>query len=282
MPGTPNRNSFATENRAVEKPAQRGYLRKLFGREYFILKRRLNWIFAKGNFARPLGGTQLQYRAIKHHSVLLRPLKDVDMYLQHNKITNLRLAIDRINGVVIEPGQTFSIWKLVGRPTRAKGYLEGLVLMNGKISTGIGGGLCQLGNLVYWMALHTPLTITERWRHGFDVFPDVNRTIPFACGATLSYNYVDLQIKNETTERYQIVLWLDEEYLHGEIKAEYEPEYEYEVFESDHLIKPQFWGGYTRHNRIWKRRKCKTGGSTEDQLVTDNHAIMMYNPLLGE
>ena len=270
------------DNRVVEKPLQRGYLRKLFGREYFILKRRVNWVFGKEDFADPNSETELKYSVINHHSVLLRQLKDVEMYLQHNKITNLRLAISKINGVVIKPGQTFSIWKLVGRPTATKGYLEGLVLMNGKISTGIGGGLCQLGNLIYWMALHTPMTITERWRHGFDVFPDVNRKIPFACGATLSYNYIDLQIKNETTEPYQINLWLDEKYLNGEIRSEFEPEYEYEVFESDHLIKIQFWGGYTRHNKIWKRRKSKIDGTTEEELVTENQAIMMYNPLLKE
>ena len=130
--------------------------------------------------------------------------------------------------------------------------------------------------------MHTPLTVAERWRHGFDVFPDINRKIPFACGATLSYNYVDLQIKNETREPYQINLWLDEEYLNGEIKSDGEPVYDYEVFETDHLIKTQIWGGYTRHNKIWKRRIHKFDHQSEEELVTENHAIMMYNPLLTE
>lgn len=232
------------------------------------------------NFARPETNIELKHPIIRHRSVLLRQLKDVEMYLQHNKITNLRLAISKINGTIIKPGQTFSIWRLVGRPTRRKGYLEGLVLMNGKIATGIGGGLCQLGNLLYWMTLHTPLSVTERYRHGYDVFPDVNRKIPFACGATLSYNYIDLQIKNETSAAFQINLRLDEEYLNGEIRSDREPENEYEVFETDHLIKMQFWGGYTRHNKIWKRKINKIDGSQREELVTENHAIMMYNPLL--
>ena len=104
------------------------------------------------------------------------------MYLQHNKVSNLRLAIQKLDKLIIKPGQLFSVWKLVGRPTILKGYLDGLVLNNGNIEKGIGGGLCQLGNLLYWMALHTPLSIVERWRHSYDVFPDINRTIPFACG----------------------------------------------------------------------------------------------------
>lgn len=269
-------------NRTVEKPSQKSYLRKLAGREYFILKRQINWIFDRTNAAKPNKRAVLEHSIIEHRSVLLRQLKDVEMYLQHNKITNLRLATGKISGVIIKPGQTFSIWRLVGRPTKAKGYLEGLVLMNGKISTGTGGGLCQLGNLIYWMALHTPLTVAERWRHGYDVFPDVNRKIPFACGATLSYNYVDLQIKNETPHSYQINLWLDETHLNGEIKSDRVPEDQYEVFETDHLIKMQFWGGYTRHNKIWKRKTNKIDGSRAEELVAENHAVMMYNPLLKE
>ena len=264
----------------IPKPNKRSYLRNLSGREFYILRRRLKWLSQSQTFARPDTATNLEHSVFKHRSIMLRPLKDVEMYLQHNKITNLRLAIAPINGVVIRPGQTFSIWRLVGRPTAAKGYLEGLVLSNGRIEKGIGGGLCQLGNLLYWMALHTPLTITERWRHGFDVFPDINRKIPFACGATLAYNYIDLQLRNDTNATFQINLWLDDEYLNGEIRSDREPEFTYEIFESDHLIKMQPWGGYTRHNRIWRRQTSKIDGVTSEDLITENHAIMMYNPLL--
>ena len=55
-------------------------------------------------------------------------------------------------------------------------------------------------NLIYWMTIHTELTIVERWRHGFDVFPDAGRTQPFASGATCAYNYIDLQIRNDTDQ----------------------------------------------------------------------------------
>ena len=266
----------------ISKPTKRSYLRSLAGREFFILKRRLRWLRRAGDFAKPEPKTRLEHSVIRHRTMMLRPLRDVEMYLQHNKITNLRLAISSINGVVIGPGQTFSVWRLVGRPTARRGYLDGLVLSNGRVEKGIGGGLCQLGNLLYWMALHSPLTVAERHRHGFDVFPDINRTIPFACGATLAYNYIDLQLRNDTADTFQINLWLDEEYLNGEIRSSTEPEFEYKIFETDHLIKMQPWGGYSRHNRIWRRQTSKIDGHTSEQLVTENHAIMMYNPLLTE
>lgn len=269
------------DTKNISKPAKRSYLRSVMGREFYTLKRRLKWLANWRSFAQEQPGSKLEHSIFRHKTILLRPLRDVEMYLQQNKITNLRLAIAPINGVIIRPGQTFSIWRMVGRPTVARGFLEGLVLSNGRIERGIGGGLCQLGNLVYWMALHSPLTITERYRHGFDVFPDINRKIPFACGATLAYNYIDLQLRNDTSDSYQINLWLDDEYLNGELLSDRPTENEYEVFETDHLMKLQPWGGYTRHNRIWKRTTSLIDGMTREDLVTENHAIMMYNPLLS-
>lgn len=270
------------DNRAIEKPVTRGRLRQILGREYFILRRRLDWLKGATAYCRDRSREKLPYDLISHKSFLMRPLKDVDMYLQRNKVTNLQIAISNIDGLIIRPGETFSVWRSVGRPTRSKGFLDGLVLSNGTISKGVGGGLCQLGNLLYWMALHSPLTIAERWRHGFDVFPDVNRKIPFACGATLSYNYIDLQIKNDTKDLFQINLWLDDEFLNGEIRSDTESSYDYEVFETDHLIKMQWWGGYSRHNKIWKRSVRRDDRTFDDRLITENHAVMMYNPLLTE
>lgn len=266
----------------IPKPQKRSSLRKMLGREYFILRRKLRWMFSGTVFASLENHRQLPYAISEHKSLLLRPLKDVEMYLQHNKVTNLRLAMENISGVIIKPGETFSFWHLVGRPTAVKGYREGLTLDNGSVSKGIGGGLCQFGNLLYWMALHSPLTIVERWRHGFDVFPDVNRTIPFACGATLSYNYIDLQLQNNTHSSFQITIWLDEEYLYGSLTSDDLPEVHYDIYETDHRIVMQSWGGYTRHNKIWKKTVNRIDSTTSEELVAVNHAIMMYNPLLKE
>lgn len=48
------------------------------------------------------------------------------MDLQRNKIVNLRLAAARLDGILLRPGETFSYWKLIGKPTRRKGYLDGM------------------------------------------------------------------------------------------------------------------------------------------------------------
>ena len=219
-----------------------------------------------------------EHSVFKHRSMILRPLKDVDMYLQENKRTNLELAIKHLHQIEIKPGETFSIWRLVGRPTKSKGYLDGLVLNQGCIDKGTGGGLCQLGNLLFWIFAHSPLTITERYRHGFDVFPDVNRKVPFGAGATLSYNHIDLQVKNETNETFVINLWLDKTHLNGELKSENPIHSTYTVEERNHLIQQQFWGGYSRHNQIVQIEEID--GEEREKLLVENHAVMMYNPFL--
>lgn len=265
----------------IHKPIRRSPLRQVFGKEYFILKRKMNWVFGNEKWAKQDKKAIEGYSVFKHQSMILRPLKDVDMYLQENKRTNLALAVEKLNYTTIQPGETFSIWKLVGRPTKLKGYLEGLVLNQGEIDKGTGGGLCQLGNLLFWIFAHSPLTVIERHRHGFDVFPDVNRKVPFGAGATLSYNYIDLQVKNETKNDFQIHLWLDETHLHGELISSSQIGSTFRIEERNHQMNQQTWGGYTRHNQIFKIETDESGKETESLLV-ENHAIMMYSPFLAE
>jgi vancomycin resistance protein VanW len=128
------------------------------------------------------------------------------------------------------------------------------------------------------MALHTPLTIKERWRHGYDVFPDVNRTIPFACGATLAYNYIDLQFTNNTKDTFQINLWITEKNLEGELRINNELGLSYHIFEQNHKfikIENQFF----RQNEIWRNSiDKKTGNVINTELLKKNFARVTYEP----
>lgn len=266
----------------IPTPKFRGKWRRLIGKEYFILKRRWNWRTTPKRWAQTRSAAEDFPVEVKtHRSLILRPLKDVALQLQENKRTNLRLAVRHLDGIVIRPGETFSFWKLVGRPTARKGYLEGLVLQNGTIQSGTGGGLCQLGNLLFWLFAHSPLTITERYRHGYDVFPDVNRNVPFGAGATLSYNYIDLQVRNETDLPFHLQLWLDEDYLNGRLGCAEELETVFTIEERDHRMNQQFWGGYSRHNRI-VQLVTHADGTVTEKLLVENHAIMRYSPFLTD
>lgn len=265
----------------IEEPIKRSVLRQFFGKEFYILKRKFTWALGKEKWAKIKSKDLFDHNVFQHKSMILRPLQDVEMYLQENKRTNLKIAITHLDGIIIKPGETFSIWKLVGRPTKRKGYLEGLVLKQGKTAKDTGGGLCQLGNLLFWIFAHSPLTVTERYRHGFDVFPDLNRKVPFGAGATLSYNHIDLQVKNETNKSFRIGLWLDETHLNGQLQCKTSLLSKFRIEERNHLMKQQYWGGYSRHNQIVQIEMDFEGSETE-KLLVENHAIMMYNPFLTE
>ncbi len=267
----------------TKKPITRSSIRRKLGKRYYILKRKLYWLLSSEDFANTQVTKPFPYLYKSHQSLLLRPLKDVDMKFQYNKIDNLRLALGRINGLVIKPGQTFSFWKRVGNPTKRKGYKPGLVLNQGKVDHGYGGGLCQLANMLFWITLHTSLTIKERYRHGFDVFPDVNRKIPFGAGATVAYNYVDLQITNNTNQSFQFKLELSDTHLLGKVLSDKESDVIYEVYESAHEIKQAYWGGYIRCN-VLNRKAIDTNNNNvvADDFLLENKAIMMYNPLLPD
>lgn len=229
-------------NKGIEKPKKRSDLRLKLGYLYYGTKRKLMWLKMDKSFAKTVSDVPLKYKYFEHKTLLLRKLKDVDMWLQRNKIVNLRIAAKRVNGIILRPGETFSYWRLIGKTTRKKGYVEGMVLKNGTFSPGVGGGICQLSNLIFWMTVHTPLTVTERHRHGYDVFPDSNRTQPFGSGATCFYPYGDLMIRNDTPDTYQLVINVGDEYLEGEWRVNSEPLYKYEIVEKNHRMQHEFWG----------------------------------------
>lgn len=122
-------------DRPSAEPRRRSRFRLWCGRLWYTCLRYGLWYFGGLRFARKSGSPSCDYSHFRHRTPLLRRLKDVDMQYQynkitnlHNKITNLRLAAARLDGVVLRPGETFSYWRLIGRPSRRKGYLDGIVL----------------------------------------------------------------------------------------------------------------------------------------------------------
>ena len=205
-----------------------------------------------------------------------------DLQRKRNKVTNLRLACARLDGLLLRPGETMSYWYLIGKPTAGKGYLPGMILRNGGYLAATGGGLCQLSNLIYWMTLHTPLTVVERHRHGYDVFPDANRTQPFGSGATCFYPYLDLMIRNDTQDTYQMRVRVGKTDLEGEWRVSAEPTERYEVVERNHEMRAQYWGGYIRHNELYRQTFDLQGKLLAEMPVAENDAVMMYSPYLEE
>lgn len=254
-----------------------------------ILKRHVKDFLGKERFARELHDEPLPVLVYAHKSLIRRRLGNVDMQLQENKATNLTLAVTHINGLLIQPGETFSVWKRIGRTTKNKGYKEGLTIARGKPSKGIGGGLCQLSNLIHWLVLHSELTITEHHHHdGLDLFPDFGRQIPFGTGTSISYNYIDYRVKNETVNTYQLRLWVDGEYLCGELRAVERLPHTFHIHvENEYFSRekqPAKSGSSATDTAVYRNGEVyrdiidrSTGRIIDSQLIRTNHAKVMYD-----
>ena len=270
------------KNRSLRPPIQRSWLRLRLGKAYYAARRYALWRSPGYRWAKERRQDSLPYLQASHKTPLLRHLRGEDMELQRNKVVNLRLAVEKLDGVLLRPGETLSYWRLIGKPSARRGYLPGMVLFLGRIGSDVGGGLCQLSNLIFWMTLHTDLTVVERYRHSHDVFPDAHRSQPFGTGATCAYPHRDLMLRNDTQETYQLRLRVGEKNLEGEWLATAPPLHRFEIQERDARMDQAAWGGYVRHNAIWRRVFDREGNFLEDQPLFTNDAIMMYSPLLPE
>ena len=242
-----------------------------------ILKRNLQDRLHKTAFARERVENSLPVVIYKHNSLIRRRLGNVNMQLQENKATNLALAVKHIDGLLIRPGETFSVWKQIGRTTASKGYKEGLTIAGGHPSQGIGGGMCQLSNLIHWMVLHSDLTIAEHHHHdGYDLFPDFGRKIPFGTGTSISYNYIDYRVKNDTANTYQLRLWVDDEYLCGELRAQDQQAHTFHIHAENEFFSRED-GVVYRNGQVFRDTFDRvTGKKLDSKLIRTNHAKVMY------
>ena len=254
-------------------------VRLVLGQPIHRIRREVQWRSPDINFAVARCPSDYAHVAASHSTPLYRPLSGLDERLQRNKIVNLGIAAERLDGIVLEPGMRLSFWREVGKPSRRRGFVDGMVLAHGQIAAGVGGGLCQMTNLLFWMTLHTPLSIVERWRHSYDVFPDARRTQPFGSGATCAWPVLDLQIQNDTAVPYRLSVALTDAHLVGSWTAPEPSQQGYRIEERGHVVTHEGPGVHVRNNELW-RIETDRDGRERERLVATNHARMMYEPFL--
>ena len=242
-----------------------------------IILRHLKNIISKEKIAKTHSNKELPNIVKSHSSILIRKLVGVDLRLQENKVTNIMMACNKINGIIIHPGETFSFWSTVG-PTRKKdGYKEGLVIKRNGISSGYGGGLCQMANMIHWLVLNSPLEVTELHHHSDALFPDERRRVPFGTGTSVCYNYIDYRFKNNTDQDVQILVWCENGELCGELRSEREFPCRYKLEEENHHFKKE-GDKYFRISQIYRIVIDRlTNEELYRELILDNHSKVMYD-----
>lgn len=242
-----------------------------------ICRRHLQDFLSKEKFAKTRLKRKLPNVVSSYSSELIKKGKDIDPRLQKNKAVNIKLASARINGIVIHPGEEFSFWRAVGKTTKRKGYRDGRIILGDKLIAGLGGGLCNLGNTIHLLILHSPLTVTEFHSHSDALAPDHGKRVPFSSGTSVSYNYIDYRFKNNTQQDVQLLLWCEGGRLYGELRSEREFSQCYEIYEENHHFHKE-GEKYYRISQIYRKVIDRASGEVTDrQLIRDNHSEVMYD-----
>lgn len=241
------------------------------------LKRHLQDLKRKENFATDFQKEKLTYVVSERSSNMIKRAEGVDLASQFNKAKNIELACQKLNGLVIKPGEVFSFWKLVGKISEKKGYKAGRVIERNKLILGIGGGICNLANTINLLVIHSPLLITEFHTHSDALAPDETGRIPLNAGTSVSYNHIDYRFKNTTNQSFQLMLWCEREVLHAALRSERELPYTYDILEENHHFTKEKEKFY-RISKIYKATLSKTSGDmVEKTLIWDNHSEVMFD-----
>jgi len=112
---------------------------------------------------------------------------------QGGRDVNLALACQTLNGMIINPGQTFSYNEALGERTEEKGYKAGASYAGGQTVYTVGGGICQVSSTLYNCVLLADLEVVARENHGFAV-----SYLPLGIDATVSWGSYDFIFRNNT------------------------------------------------------------------------------------
>ena len=202
-----------------------------------------------------------------------------DLAVQGAKEHNVRRAAAAIDGRRLAPGAVFGWHDHVGPPLRRRGFVDGPELHDGRMAMGPGGGLCQVANLTYWLAVHGGLEIVERHRHALDLFPDAARTVPFGLGATVFWPHRDLVLRNPHGVPVHLSLSITGEALVGRLTAGGDLGATWGVREEGHRFVRRgdiVW----RENRLFRWRRAMDGSRSEE-LLSEHRARVAY-PVAAE
>lgn len=125
-----------------------------------------------------------------------------------NRTENLRLACEKLNGLILQPGDTLSYNEVLGKRTREAGYLPAPAYSGTDLVDEVGGGICQVSSTLYLSSLFAELTIVDRRNHGFPV-----NYIPLGLDATVNWGTTDLKIRNDYELPVKISAMVEDGYV---------------------------------------------------------------------
>lgn len=126
---------------------------------------------------------------------------------------NMALALSKVNGSIVNPGETFSFEEKVGNSTTAQsGFKPANGLLNGILVPMYGGGICQASTTLYGAVLRADMTIVERGCHSVP-----SSYVPIGQDAAVSYRQLDFQFRNDLSTPIYIAAWMDGTTLYARV-----------------------------------------------------------------
>ncbi len=241
------------------------------------LKYNLKDIYKKNKFAKKKSKEKLENLISEYNTKIIKRSKGIDPETQENKKVNIIIACQKLNWLIIKPGETFSFWKILGQASERKGFKTGRILHNNKLITWVGWGLCNLANSIHNVILLSPLEITEFHSHSDALAPDQWVRKPFSSGTSVSYNYIDYRFKNTTDSTFQLLALVDDDMLKIQLKSNKKSINKYKLVEENHHFK-QKEGKYYRISKIYVEISDKKNNKVlNKKLVLDNHSEVMFD-----
>ncbi len=110
-----------------------------------------------------------------------------------NRITNIKLAIEKCNHAVLLRNEVFSFNDIVGDQNEETGFKMAGAVENGKPVQAYGGGICQVSSTIFVAVLYANLEIVERWNHDL-----VSGYVPAGLDAAVAWGELDFRFANNT------------------------------------------------------------------------------------
>ena len=199
-------------------------------------KRNIKDLFGSEKFAKSHQESRLPAIVYSQHNNMIKRGPGIDPKHQQNKADNIRIACNKIDGLLIHPGEVFSFWHTVGKTSKRNGFSEG--------------------------------TITELHHHSDALAPDPNgHHVPYSAGTSVNYNFIDYRFRNDTDQVVQLCTWCEGDELMAELRSEHPYPYTYRLTEEGHHFHKEDDGTFYRYSKIYKE-------TLEHDAETDDYKVV--------
>ena len=179
-----------------------------------------------------------------------------------NRNANLKLQCDTLNGLILQPGETFSMNACLGERTLEKGYKPAPAYSGNRLVNAPGGGVCQGTTTLYNCVLLADLEVVFRACHGVMV-----GYVPLGLDAAVNFLTTDFQFKNNFNFPIQLRAWMEDEYVKMQILG---------TDEKDYYIKMETGSGEDEYAYYARSYKCKYDKKTDELISRDIETFSTY------